>query len=129
MDELRRALKPLSLLLLLLLVPLGARAQDDPSPLPGVFGEVLDVRVVNLEVVVTDRQGIPVRGLRPVDFILKVDGDEVPIDYFSEIRGGTATVPESAEAREGIAERTASGWPTSRSSSAPPRISCRRFPS
>lgn len=52
------------------------------------FSEVVDVRVVNIEVVVTDRQGVPVRGLDAGAFILEVDGNEVPIDYFSEIRGG-----------------------------------------
>ena len=62
-------------------------AQESASPLPGVFGEVLDVRVVNLEVVVTDRQGIPIRGLQVSDFRLLVDGEEVPIGYFSEVLG------------------------------------------
>jgi VWFA-related protein len=55
---------------------------------PLVFGEVLDVRVVNVEVVVTDQQGERVRGLDAKDLRLKVDGNEVPIDYFSEIVGG-----------------------------------------
>jgi len=64
--------------------------QAPPSPLPGVFGEVLDVRVVNLEVVVTDRDGVPILGLKPQDFELTVDGAQVPIDYFSEVRGGLA---------------------------------------
>lgn len=64
----------------------AARAQEER---PGVFGEVLDVRVVNLEVVVTDRDGNRVRGLEPADFALEVDGREVPIDFFSEVVGGT----------------------------------------
>ena len=59
---------------------------DEAVPL--VFGEVLDVRVVNVEVVVTDKDGERVRGLDAKDFRLKVDGKEVPIDYFSEILGG-----------------------------------------
>lgn len=66
-----------------------ARAQQ-PSPLPGVFGEVLDVRVVNLEVVVTDKDGIAIVGLGPEDFDLTVDGEPVGVDYFSEVRGGVA---------------------------------------
>ncbi len=65
-------------------------AQDQPSALPGVFGEVLDVRVVNLEVVVTDKNGIPIAGLESHDFRLVIDGEEIPIDYFSEVRGGVA---------------------------------------
>jgi VWFA-related protein len=45
---------------------------------------------VNIEVVVTDRDGVPVRGLGVDDFVLEVDGLEAPIDYFSEVRGGQA---------------------------------------
>lgn len=80
-------------------------AQQGPSPLPGVFSEVLDVRVVNLEVVVTDKDGVPVRGLRPQDFILRVDAEEIAIEYFSEIRNGVAApraVDESATPVEEI---------------------------
>lgn len=62
-----------------------ARAQEEA---PGVFGEVIDVRVVNVEVVVTDRDGNRVPGLSSDDFRLTVDGVETPIQYFSEIRGG-----------------------------------------
>src|SRR5215212_6056631 len=65
--------------------PAGPAAADT---VPLVFGEVLDVRVVNVEVVVTDKQGERVRGLGSKDFRLEVDGKEVPIDYFSEIVGG-----------------------------------------
>src|SRR5688572_1655329 len=81
-----------------------AAAQQQPPPpsgppsdeaVPLVFGEVLDVRVVNVEVVVTDKDGERVRGLGAKDFRLKVDGQEVPIDFFSEILGG-AVSPVSA---------------------------------
>ena len=105
MDSLRRSTKLSSrLLFFVFLSALVTAAQDNLSPLPGVFGEVLDVRVVNLEVVVTDRDGIPVRGLLPEDFILKVDGEEVAIEYFSEIRGGFGIVPARAADRDGVAE-------------------------
>ncbi len=57
---------------------------------PPVFGETVEVRVVNLEVVVNDKQGLPVTGLAARDFVLKVDGVEQPIDYFTEVRGGDA---------------------------------------
>jgi VWFA-related protein len=59
------------------------RPQEEP-----VFGASVDVRVVNVEVVVTDKDGNRVRGLKPGDFRLKVDGKQVPVDYFSEILGG-----------------------------------------
>lgn len=64
--------------------------EADSNEFPGIFGEVIDVRVVNLEVVVTDRDGIPVRGLDVDDFILSVDGQDLPVEYFSEIQGGVA---------------------------------------
>ena len=72
-------------------------ASDNPSPLPGVFGEIVEVRVVNIEVVVTDERGVPISGLVPEDFRLIVDGEEVPIDYFSEIKGGVASSPRPTE--------------------------------
>lgn len=84
---------PLSVVSLLLVLGLGAgpaSAQD----LQNVFGDTVDVRVVNVEVVVTDRDGNPVLDLEPEDFRLIVDGKEVPIDYFTEIRGGVAISPE-----------------------------------
>ncbi|MEM7480060.1 MAG: VWA domain-containing protein [Acidobacteriota bacterium] len=67
-------------------VPLAA--QEDAAP--DVFGEVIDVRVVNVEAVVVDKDGVRVNGLQPEDFRLIVDGEEVPIGYFAEVRGGEA---------------------------------------
>lgn len=67
-------------------LPLAAQDQG-----PDLFGEVIDVRVVNLEVVVTEK-GLRVTGLRPDDFILTVDGKEVAIEYFTEVVGGRAVV-------------------------------------
>ena len=55
--------------------------------LPG-FAEVVDVRVVNLEVVVEDRRGNRVRGLTAADFELLVDDEPTPISFFSEIDEG-----------------------------------------
>jgi VWFA-related protein len=70
-----------------------AAAQAPAERAPDVFGETIDVRVVNVEVVVTDGDGNRVTGLGPDDFRLTVDGDAVPIDYFSEIVGGVARRP------------------------------------
>lgn len=65
-------------------------AQSSP-PLPeGAFGETVDVRVINVEVVVTDRSGVRVRGLTPEMFTLLVDGEAQKIEYFTEVRGGIA---------------------------------------
>ena len=43
---------------------------------------------MDVEVVVTDRDGARVRGLGPEDFALTVDGDAVPIEFFTEVVGG-----------------------------------------
>ena len=102
MSRLRSMSARLAILTISVGMPLAS--QEPASPLPGVFSEVLDVRVVNLEVVVTDKARIPLRGLGPEDFVLTVDGEEVPIEYFSEVRGGVAA-PVSAEQRDqGVAE-------------------------
>lgn len=67
----------------------GAWGQEETSP-TSVFGETVEVRVINVEVVVTDKDGLPVTGLQPADFALKVDGEPLPIQYFTEVRGGDA---------------------------------------
>src|SRR5947199_6261083 len=79
-------------ILLAALAPALAVAQQPPANQPpqSVFGEQIDVRVVNVEVVVTDKQGNRVAGFTPQDFRLKVDGKVVPIEYFNEVRGGSA---------------------------------------
>ena len=71
-------------LLLTPVAPTPAESQPSASP----FSDVVDVRVVNVEAVVTDRSGTRVLGLTPADFRLLVDGEETPIDFFSEFRGG-----------------------------------------
>lgn len=77
-----------------------AANQTPPSELPGLFGETIEVRVVNLEVVVTDRNGNPVTGLKPQSFRLYVDGKPRPIQYFTEVAGGHAGKAPSAEGIE-----------------------------
>ena len=61
------------------------------------FADVIDVRVVNVEVVVTDEQGRRVHGLTAADFELLVDGRPVPLDYFSEIREGRAVATPAGD--------------------------------
>ena len=52
------------------------------------FDETVRVQVVNLEVVVTDETGERVAGLPKEAFLVRVDGVEVPVRYFSEIGPG-----------------------------------------
>lgn len=67
----------------------AAPGSAQPRPAPSqTFTEVVEVRVVNLEVVVTDRQGNRVTGLGLDDFELLIDGEPVSIDYFTEVRDG-----------------------------------------
>lgn len=75
---------------LLAALPLAAQQPPAPEEPASIFGETIDVRVVNVEVVVTDRQGNRVTGLGPGDFRLRVDGKDMPIEYFTEVRGGQA---------------------------------------
>ena len=65
--------------------PAGQAAAGAP-----LFGETVEVRVINVEVVVTDKEGLPVTGLQAADFVLKIDGEAQPIQYFTEVRGGDA---------------------------------------
>jgi VWFA-related protein len=77
-------------------VPAVAQQKQAQAP-QSVFGEQIEVRVVNVEAVVTDRQGNRVAGLKPGDFRLNVDGKTVPIEYFNEVRGGQAVAPGEEE--------------------------------
>ena len=97
----RRAWSFFSLCILLLTGSQAARSQPPAATPPSpqdvpVFDEVIDVRVVNVEVVVTGEDGKPVRGLAPADFRLLVDGREVPLEYFSEIVDGRAAAAAPA---------------------------------
>ena len=83
--------------LLALALPLAAQQPPAPEEPASIFGETIDVRVVNVEVVVTDRQGNRVTGLGPGDFRLRVDGKDMPIEYFTEVRGGQAIAATPAD--------------------------------
>jgi len=52
------------------------------------YTDTLEVPVLNLEVVVSDRDGQRTPGLTMADFKLYVDDQPVPIEYFTEVRAG-----------------------------------------
>lgn len=76
---------------------------DEPAP-DLFFGEEIDVRVVNLEVVVQDRSGNRVHGLEADDFRIFVDDLEVGVDYFTEILENRAVESRGGEAPPAIGE-------------------------
>lgn len=88
----------LACLLLALLPALPAPAQDagartrseagEESQPRGSFGETIEVRLIDVEVVVTDRQGRRVTGLSEDDFQLFVGDRQMPVAFFDEVRDG-----------------------------------------
>ena len=91
---------PSPALIALVLAALPAAAQE--SPLPELFSDTIDVRVVNVEVVVTNRKGNRVQGLEAADFELRVDGESVPVEYFTEVDGGIALTSARGDATETV---------------------------
>ncbi|HEX6201446.1 MAG TPA: VWA domain-containing protein, partial [Thermoanaerobaculia bacterium] len=82
----RRISLPACTLAVLAAVTLAA-AQEAPSS--DVFLDTVDVDVVNLEVVVTDDRGNPVRGLTRDDFVVLEDGERVELSNFFSVEDGT----------------------------------------
>ncbi|MFQ5350877.1 MAG: VWA domain-containing protein, partial [Thermoanaerobaculia bacterium] len=72
------------------LVAAAVMSQELPEVL-----ETVEVRVVNVDVVVSDAEGRPVRGLEREDFELLVNGRPVALDYFGSVVDG-ATVLDAA---------------------------------
>jgi VWFA-related protein len=60
----------------------------------GSFHENVSVRVMDIDVVVTDRDGRPVPNLTRDDFQIRVDKKPVEIDYFAPVREGTVHAPD-----------------------------------
>ena len=100
-----RALAALGIVLCLGL-PLSATAQTTGQEPPDdlFFGEEIDVRVVNVEVVVEDGDGNRVNGLNADDFRICVDGVDVGVDYFTEILENRAVEREAGEAPPAIGD-------------------------
>ena len=75
-----RAALPLLALALPLLLSAAARAQDPaPATTPPPFGEEVEVTEVLLDVLVTDRDGNVIVGLRPEDFVVEEGGRPIPL--------------------------------------------------
>jgi VWFA-related protein len=77
--------------------PAAPQAAPQKANLPA-FRETVEVRVMDLDVAVTDSKGRPVGDLKKEDFVVKIDGQTVPIDYFTRIEEGTIHAPDLASA-------------------------------
>jgi VWFA-related protein len=74
-------------------------AQDTP---PSSFGESVTVRVVNVDVIAVDKDGLFVPDLRKEDFELLEDGKPVDIGYFALYGAGPASLPAAAQTPAGV---------------------------
>lgn len=72
----------------------GARAQEPSTDRsPELFLESVDVDVVELEVIVTDRKGNPIRGLSRDEFRVFEDGQPVELTNFYAVEGARRVLP------------------------------------
>src|SRR5688572_28844226 len=94
-----------AVLLLLLFAPL-------PSAMSQLITEQIDVRVVNVDVVVTDRQGHRLPGLTRDDFQLFEDGKPVEIAYFSRYADGRMELDRPSATDDGPALTASPRTPT-----------------
>ena len=80
------------------LSPVGLAQETAPAPQVPVFSERVEVRVLDLDVDVTDSKGLPVTDLKREDFTVKIAGNPMPIDYFARVADGTIHSPDLATA-------------------------------
>jgi VWFA-related protein len=79
--------------------PQSPPPDNPPAPVSNpTFSESVEVRVLDLDVDVTDSKGQPVRDLTRDDFVVKIGGKVVNIDYFSKVDMGTIHAPDLATA-------------------------------
>ncbi len=95
------------------LVPVALGAQEEGGEQVAQeegFVEAVDVRVVNVEVFVTDKRGNPITGLTADDFEIFEDGRKVAITNFYAVEGRQRVEP-SIGAEADTAPRVASSEP------------------
>lgn len=70
---------------------LVAQSNQQPASEVPKLSESIDVKVINVDVVVTDRKGVPITGLTKDDFELFENGQPKLISNFYEVQGKKAT--------------------------------------
>jgi VWFA-related protein len=81
------------------------KPQKQPAPEQPKLVENIDVRVINIDVVVTDRKGKPVQGLTKDDFLMYENGIPKPISNFYEVEsshGAPAQPPPKQAAAQTV---------------------------
>jgi len=83
-----RALGSSSLIAATAAIMLWTTGAADAQLARRTYSDSLEVKNLNLEVVVTDRDGQRTPELAMADFTLYIDDQPVPIEYFTEVRNG-----------------------------------------
>ena len=83
-----------------------ANAQNPPDAAPQKLAESIEIRVINVDVTVTDRKGNAVKGLTKDDFVLYENGQPKPLSNFYEVQSPVktpeATAPGAAPAPQPV---------------------------
>jgi VWFA-related protein len=95
-----------------------AISAQTPDPLPRVTGSV-ETSILELDVIVTDKDGRPVSGLQPADFEVRIGGKPAAITNFFERRPAPAVAPPGFEAP--AAPPAPDAVPVAPAASRPPR--------
>jgi len=74
-----------------------AAEQQKPKGEPQRLVETIDVRVINVDVIVTDKKGNVIHGLKKGDFEIIENGAPKPVSNFYEVVGNKAVAEEDAE--------------------------------
>ena len=89
-------------------VPAAEAQSEEKAPAEALtFEDVVAVRVVNVDVFVTDRSGDHVPGLTGEDFDLLIDGEPMPIsNFYHEVRRRAREVTSTVERPRELADST-----------------------
>lgn len=93
----RTRVAALVLPLALALPGLAASPPSGPSPLAAGVRAAVEVTAMDLDVVAT-KDGRPVDDLTKAEFVVRVDGKPVAVDYFARVEAGTVHGPDLATA-------------------------------